>query len=386
MQTSDAVVTFQVVFRLCTSPQFLVLCTVGDVPTPRVQLRSPCCASVLSVPELPSSTFVGCLLALCGAASWLDTASNLGRHQRQRQRRHPPALPLFQDTALQDLIIMSLNVLAIGSSRNIGYYSSIRLLNSGATVTFLLRSPGVFDADETIQKYIKAGKAHLVKGDALVKEDVQRVWDEAGKHGPVDVLLFTVGGTPKFSFTKGFVIDPANLVTQSLFNALCTIPTSEPQPRVITISSTGLTRTSHAKLPLPLKPFYGHFLALPHKDKVGAERLVAHCAGWSWNTKDDGEPEDDIMGAKGDEWKKREGLPAEGSLKRALVIRPAFLTDGECKAEDEKEKKKGKPGYRVSEGELGGWTVSRKDVAHFVADAILNRWSEFENKRVNIAH
>ncbi|KAJ3514207.1 hypothetical protein NLJ89_g2500 [Agrocybe chaxingu] len=278
---------------------------------------------------------------------------------------------------------MSLNVLAIGSSRNIGYFSSIRLLDSGATVTFLLRSPAVFDADETIQKYVKAGKARLLKGDALVKEDVQRAWDEARKDGPVDVLLFTVGGTPKFSLTKGAVIEPANLVTQSLFNALCTLPTSQPQPRIITISSTGLTRTSHADLPFALKPVYSYLLAVPHKDKVGAERLVSHCAGWTWNTKDDGEPGDEIMG---EEWKKREGLPAEGSLKRFLVIRPALLTDGECKAEDEKEKKKGKPAYRVSEGELGGWTVSRKDVAHFVADAILNRWSEYENKRVSIAY
>jgi hypothetical protein len=45
-----------------------------------------------------------------------------------------------------------------------------------------------------------------------------------------------------------------------------------------------------------------------------------------------------------------------------------------------------KKSYRVSEAELGGWTVSRKDVAHFVADVTLSRWDEFENKRVSIAY
>ncbi|KAF8163703.1 hypothetical protein B0H34DRAFT_651415 [Crassisporium funariophilum] len=275
---------------------------------------------------------------------------------------------------------MSLNVLTIGGSRNIGYLSSIRLLASGATVTFLLRSPTVFDDDEVIQGYIKSGTAHVLPGDALVKEDVQRAWDEAGKTNPVDVLLFTVGGTPKFTLLHGMVINPPNLVTQSLFNALITMPQTSPQPRIIAISSTGLTRTSHAALPLPLKPLYGYLLRVPHKDKVGVERLVSHCAGWPWNSKDDGEPGEDIMGP---DWTHRLGLPAAASLKRVLVIRPAFLTDGECIAETQPQ---GGAPYRVSEGELGGWTISRKDVAHLVADAVLNRWDEYENKCVSIAY
>ncbi|KAF8969585.1 hypothetical protein BDZ97DRAFT_1653517 [Flammula alnicola] len=275
---------------------------------------------------------------------------------------------------------MPLNVLSIGGSRNIGYFSSVRFLESGATVTFLLRSPATFDSNETIQKYVKSGKARLLKGDALVKEDVQRSWNEAAKDAPVDLLLFSVGGTPKFSITQGAVITPANLVTESLFNVLTTMPRTTPQPRIITISSTGVTPTSHAALPLLLKPLYGYLLAIPHKDKVGAERLISYCTGWPWDTKNDGEPGEDIMGSN---WTERQGLPAAGSLKRVLVVRPALLTDGECLAE--KPGKKGAP-YRVSEQELGGWTVSRKDVAHFVADAVLTRWDEFENKRVSIAY
>jgi len=280
----------------------------------------------------------------------------------------------------------SLNILVIGGSRNIGYFSAIRLLASGATVTFLLRSPSVFDQDTAIQQYVKSGKAQLLKGDALVQDDVQRAWDQAGSGGIVDLLLFTVGGVPKFTFLKGFVISPTNLATQCLINALCTMPRTSPPPRVIAMSSTGLTRASHANLPLLLKPLYGYLLTVPHKDKLGLERVVAHCAGWSWNAKDDGEPVEDLVGP---DWTKLEGLPAPGSFKRVLVVRPSILTDGECVAEriqSGPEQDKGKKPYRVGEGDLRGWTVSRKDVAHFVVDAILNRWDEFENKCISIAY
>jgi len=61
---------------------------------------------------------------------------------------------------------------------------------------FLLRSSTVFDQDETIQSYVKRGKALLVQGDALVKDDVSRVWLKTGRGDddrPVDFLLFTVG-------------------------------------------------------------------------------------------------------------------------------------------------------------------------------------------------
>ncbi|KAJ7717037.1 hypothetical protein B0H16DRAFT_1388487 [Mycena metata] len=272
----------------------------------------------------------------------------------------------------------ALNVLAIGASRNIGYFSAVRLLEQGATVTFLLRSPAVFDKDELIQRYIKSGgNARLVKGDATKQEDVQRAWDEAGV---VDAVVFSVGGTPSFHILKGIVIEPHNLVTQCILNVLCTIPTYPfaPQPKIIAISSIGLTPSAHAALPWLIKPVYSA-LDIPHRDKVGLERVLAHCAGWTWT---DAEPAADITG---EGWMEREGLPASGALKHVLVIQPALLTDGKCVAEEVKAKGKDKKPYRVSEQELGGYTISRKDLAHFVVDA-LARWDEFENKRVNVAY
>ncbi|KAH7909568.1 hypothetical protein BJ138DRAFT_1102562 [Hygrophoropsis aurantiaca] len=271
-----------------------------------------------------------------------------------------------------------IKALVIGGSRNIGYYAAVRLLDQGATVTFLLRSPKVFDSDEKIQKHIQSKKARIVKGDALNKADVQRVWDEAALGGPtnkVDCLLFTLGfsGTPGFSLTQGFLIYPPNLVTQALLNVLETLPS--PTPKIITISSTGLTRASHSALPLLMRPLYGFFLAAPHKDKRGAEEIVSHCADWEWNQRDCPGPA--IMG---DNWTAR--VPARGHVKSILVVRPALLTDGECRGDA-----KGLDGYRVKEWDMkSAWTISRKDVGHFLVEGALKNWEKWENKCVSIAY
>lgn len=66
----------------------------------------------------------------------------------------------------------------------------------GATVTYLLRSPSVFKDDAQMQEYIKSGKALLVQGDALKKEDVAHGWETAQGASPtsqVDLVLFGVG-------------------------------------------------------------------------------------------------------------------------------------------------------------------------------------------------
>ncbi|KAF8125963.1 hypothetical protein EV363DRAFT_601945 [Boletus edulis] len=272
----------------------------------------------------------------------------------------------------------NIKVLVIGGSRNIGYFSSIRLLDLGATVTFLLRKPSVFENDETIQQYVRAGKARLVHGDALVKEDVKRAWTVAqgDDDKPVDFLVSTVGGTPHFELTKGFVVSPPNLVAQSLLNCLETLPT--PYPKIIVISSNGLTRSGHRKLPFLLKPVSSYLLAVPHADKCGAEEVLAYCAGWEWDAQDS--PGSEILA---EDWKASADLPAPGSLKSAVVVRPALLTDGVCRADTSSPSK---DPYKVEEGHSGRWTVSRKDVAHFLVEKVIKNWNEWEGKRVSIAY
>lgn len=81
-------------------------------------------------------------------------------------------------------------------------------------------------------------------------------------------------------------------------------------------------------------------------------------------------------------------MPEAGSVKNAVVIRAAFLLDGKCRADQMKDDKGkgGKMPYRVQEGDIKGWSVSRRDVAHFVVEDVLAEWSKWEGKCVSIAY
>ena len=95
-----------------------------------------------------------------------------------------------------------------------------------------------------------------------------------------------LGGAPEFHPIKGFasVIPPHNLqvVTQCLLNVLCEIPKTNPQalPKVITISTIGVTRSSRSQVPFLLNIFYGYLItgSQPLQDKLGTERVIYHCA------------------------------------------------------------------------------------------------------------
>lgn len=113
---------------------------------------------------------------------------------------------------------------------------------------------------------------------------------------------------------------------------------------------------------------------------MGVERAAAHCAGWEWDAKD-GEPSEEIMGPK---WRELEGLPAPGTLKNIVIIRPAFFTDGEAKGD--KIRPRGQKPYKVSEEDIGGYVVSRKDVAHFLVEDILVHWDKYQGRRMRISY
>ncbi|KAJ3532598.1 hypothetical protein NM688_g7397 [Phlebia brevispora] len=271
-----------------------------------------------------------------------------------------------------------MNVYAIGASRNIGYYVTLKLLEKGATITFLLRSPNAFDNDEKLGlKYKSSGQVRIVQGDALKAEDVARGWEVAqeGPNSRIDLVLFTLGGAPTFSILKGMVISPADLCTRGLLNLLRTMPASlrppEAQPKIIAISSTGITQSSHHHLPFLWRVIYPWLLASPHADKLGMERVLAYCAAWDWK---DHEPRPNVLPS---DWKTVPGTPKEGELKKLLVIRPALLTDGECKGDVATSATKKAP-YRVGEGDLdnNGYTISRKDVAHFIVEGALQNWEQ----------
>lgn len=268
----------------------------------------------------------------------------------------------------------SLKVLVIGGSKNIGYYAACNLLQKGATVTFLLRNPKCFEADETIQGHVRSGKARIVAGDALNQEQVASAWAKAGegdRPGEVDVFLFTVGGTPQFTI-HGAKISPPDLCSRSMLTSLRAMPSElrvpGRQPRIVAISSTGTTEESHKELPLMWRVIYPWLLSGPHADKLALEQALAHVAGTPWDAKN-GSP----ANAFSDSWRTQPGTPSAGEINDVVVVCPAFLTDGPLKGE-----------YRT--GGKNYYTVGRQDVAHFITEKVLNDWNAFKGRAVSIGY
>ncbi len=205
---------------------------------------------------------------------------------------------------------------------------------------------------------------------------------------PLDDINLTaanLGGNLNISISRGFYLDPPNLCTHSLLNLLSTIPGSlrapETQPRFVIVTSMAATSESQGALPLILKPLYYAVLPATLADKLGMERVLSHCAGWSWSFKD--EPSNDIL-PQG--WQSTPGLPSQGELKHVVIVRPAVLTDGESRGDEAGTT--GKAPYRTKKDMIMGsaYRVSRKDVAHFVVEEVLPNWSEWEGSGVVLAY
>ncbi|KAG8865883.1 hypothetical protein FRC20_009324 [Serendipita sp. 405] len=267
-----------------------------------------------------------------------------------------------------------MHIFALGASRNIGYYAALRLLSKGDTVTFVLRSPATLEADEALKEYVSNGKARLVKGDALSADDIKAAWLGAVAVAPVDFIMFTVGSpTATFSFREGFVIHPRDLCTRSLLTLIKAIHSATPShliPRLVVLSSTGLTRQSKAVLPWLLRPLYGWLLHVPHDDKKGMEAVVHE--GWGKPYEEGETPDESVLPAG---WK--EGLPSTGGgwAKQSVIIRSAFLLDGELKEQ-----------YRAQPGDFTTTWISRQDVGHFIAERLVNEWKTFGGNIVTVGN
>ena len=278
-------------------------------------------------------------------------------------------------------------VFALGASRNIGYYAALGLLRKGNTVIFFIRNPTLLENDPEVQPFLESKHAKLVRGDAMIEADVFSAWNEAMADGiPIDYVLFSIGTflptnpfpdskhllstgatKAKFSLTKGFVTMPQNLCSQSLLNTLTVIAHAEARPRLIAVTSQGITKEGHRQLPLPLRLVYA-LMEVPHVDKNGMEQLAAYCDGKPWN-------ETDHTGTLlPDTWKQALGED-EGWLKSIVVLRPALLTDGA---------EKGK--YRMEETLKSAYTISRRDVAHFITGRLMEDWSEFQGKAIVLGY
>jgi hypothetical protein len=195
--------------------------------------------------------------------------------------------------------------------------------------------------------------------------------------------------------------------------------TQSTPPRVITVTSNGITKKSHRALPGMMKFLSNILLKDALRDKRAAEHLLAvSSSGAEFACLEEEVKELEKGGLLEVGWKEEvKPIGVE-----AVVVRPSMLVDGECLAEaaatspspspagtsttDAKPKKDGKKGkkegppFRTGPEDLpGAWKVSRKDVAWFIAKMVMtdstdasgtnsggSGWEEWKGKAVTISY
>ncbi|KAJ2725000.1 hypothetical protein GGI07_001569 [Coemansia sp. Benny D115] len=213
-----------------------------------------------------------------------------------------------------------MRVAVLGASRNTGrsFVEQAVAKNADFEITVLARNPESlnFTADE-------AAKITVVKGDALNRDDVARTIEGA------DLVLCSLGAKIN-GLSKPQDMGIEEIGTQHVLDIIKETRRDNP-PRVIMVSSTGVGETNaNYDVPYILRPFYSILLKAPHKHKTITEAAI-----------------------------KNSGIPY-------TIVRPALLTSGEITGK-----------YRADVG-VCGYTVSRKDVAHFILEKCV-----IENKFIN---
>ncbi|KAJ3046970.1 hypothetical protein HK097_000355 [Rhizophlyctis rosea] len=273
-----------------------------------------------------------------------------------------------------------MHVVIIGASRGCGLESTLQILNvhPSAKVTLLLRRPeelspiltergvALSDIGDDNTKRIR-----LLKGDALNPEDVQKLFTSS-----VDVVLSTIGATQlDFSNPVHPKIKPGSICTRatsillSAYKVYIDANPALPHPHLIVLSSNGLGSQGYQDLPLLWKPLYGWLLQDPHADKEIMEWIIFSAAKGSHP--DAYVQEFGEKNASADAVAVKTGL-GSGWLKKFTVVRPAFLTDGKVTGT-----------YRAGERVQGTYTISRKDIGHFVAERVVGK-EEWVGKAVTV--
>lgn len=141
----------------------------------------------------------------------------------------------------------------------------------------------------------------------------------------------------------------------------------------------GITSAGYKKLPIILKPVYSFVLASVQDDKLGVENIAARYVGRV--LPDTAKPE--VLPSN---WTDEEGVMDRGEYKKIVVIRPTVLTDGECQGD--LVSAGGKTPYRLVEDDITGYSISRKDIAHFVAEELTKDevWVKWEGKCAAISY
>ncbi|KAI9504604.1 NADH(P)-binding-domain-containing protein [Coemansia spiralis] len=216
-----------------------------------------------------------------------------------------------------------MHIAILGATRNVGKAFVEQAISKEDTeITILVRNPEKLTYTEE-----QLSKIAVVKGDALVKDDVVKTI------GNADIVLFTLGariGILKTAPDTGIESVGAQVVIDAIKEKRAANP-----PRFIMVSSTGAGGLYD--VPYLLRPLYIIALHTPHNNKAVAEDAI-----------------------------KKSSIPF-------TIVRPALFTNGETT-------KKYRAGLDVS-----GYTISRSDLAHFILEECVIE-GKYRNESPSIAY
>jgi len=257
------------------------------------------------------------------------------------------------------------NVLFLGASRGVGFYTALALLKSGGHATLLLRKPDVFTSNPEYEALSDEEKARvtLVQGDAFVEADVQKAVDAAGEE--MNTVVYSIGGTLQYAFPFTFTLIPAQVCARGAAVLLTVLhKLNRAGLRLVVVSAAG-NGNSWKDVPLLLKPIYATFIAEAQKDKVALEYLALKASKYPIPP----EPPASSLPAEA------ASLPSDW-LDEVVIVHAPVLTDG------------AETGMLRKASVLpSAYTVSRKDVAKFIVDECLKGTDEWVgDKGVAIAY
>lgn len=212
-------------------------------------------------------------------------------------------------------------IAVLGGSKGCSQAMVVQGLESKPHMQFklLVRNPSKVDYTDE-----QKAKLTLIQGDALVHKDVEQTVRQT------DIAVFSIGSA--FDMKTRSMVTP-DLCRDSMtvfLEVIDRLPEEDRPKRLVIVSTTGLDGMS--EVPYLFRPMYRYLLHEPHMDKLELEKLVT------------GE--------------KNKHIP------NWIIVRPSLLTDGGLKGK-----------YRANEG-ISGYTVSRKDVGHFLLHQCLeeDKW------------
>ncbi|KAJ2877954.1 hypothetical protein IWW38_006442, partial [Coemansia aciculifera] len=152
-----------------------------------------------------------------------------------------------------------MRVAVLGASRNTGKAFVEQALEKDIQITVLARTPEKLPFTEA-----QLDKIRVIKGDALVKEDVAKTIVGA------DIIICSLGAKLEGMSISGDI----GVEEAGIKNLIETIKEAKAvtAPRLIMISSTGVS--GNYDVPYVFRPFYSYLLAKPHSHKEVAEAAI----------------------------------------------------------------------------------------------------------------